>query len=338
MNIFVRAAMFKKLRFLLVPFVLGVGSSTLAQHTILVEINPDTSIWAPVAYLSLIPDFNHLNTISYNYIIEQSGISKDGLYEFSTEYLPEDEHLYRIHFSKKGDPPASLIIGGKDHNHLFLFAARDSEVSITVNKGDRFINDFSFEGYNPDIALQDLKTRLEALDSIDQMGNIVNREYAIEAVYEDIKTYADTCSLPLLSLYALYNINYLEDYDNNPAFYRRYLRKWRFQKSSYFTEFRRSIRGEIKPAFLIVVIGGSVLILTILAMILYQRHKKNKNKNPLLELTIQERKVFDLLRQGKSNKEIAEECSVSVSTIKSHVNSIYSKLDVKSRKDIMNIE
>lgn len=79
-------------------------------------------------------------------------------------------------------------------------------------------------------------------------------------------------------------------------------------------------------------------MLIILLMILSQRYKKNKKKNPLSELTIQERKIFDLLRQGKSNKEIAEECSVSVSTIKSHVNSIYSKLDIRSRKEAMDIE
>ena len=179
---------------------------------------------------------------------------------------------------------------------------------------------------------------LEALDFIDQNGNIVNREYATETIYEDIKTCADTCSFPLLSLYALYNINFAGDYDSNPGFYHRYLRKWRSQKSLYFREFRSSIGGETKTALVIIVIGGSVIILTILSIILYQKRKKNKNRNPLSELTIQERKIFDLLRQGKSNKEIAGECSVSVSTIKSHVNSIYSKLDIRSRREVMDIE
>ncbi|MBN1388597.1 MAG: helix-turn-helix transcriptional regulator [Bacteroidales bacterium] len=338
MNISVRAPISKKSIAALVPFLLVSVSTSLAQHKITVDIETDTTIWAPVAYLSLIPDFNYLNTISYNHIIEQSGISKEGLYEFSTEYLPEEEHLYRVHFSKKGDPPASLILGGRDHNHFFLFAERNSNISVTVKSGNRFINDLIFQGYSPNKALQGINTMLEALDSIDQNGNIVNREYAIEAIYEDIKTYADTCSFPLPSLYALYNINYAKDYDNNPAFYRRYLHKWRSQKSLYFREFRSSIRGEIKPSWLIVIIAGSVMLSIILTMYLYSRLKKKNNKNPLSELTIQERKVFNLLKQGKSNKEIAEECSVSVSTIKSHVNSIYSKLDVRSRRDILDIE
>jgi DNA-binding NarL/FixJ family response regulator len=61
------------------------------------------------------------------------------------------------------------------------------------------------------------------------------------------------------------------------------------------------------------------------------------NSNPYADLTVQERRVFDLLREGRSNKEIAEEFSVSVSTVKSHVNSIFSKLGIKSRREIMNM-
>ena len=330
--------MIKKLSSALVLFMMGFVSTSVAQHKIILDIETDTTKWAPVAYLSLIPDFNHLNTISNSQIIEQSRIDNEGQYEFNTEYLPEKEHLYRVHFSKKGDPPASLIIGGKDHNHFFLFAARYSEVSVTINSGNNFLNELSFEGYKPNKALHNINAWLATLDSIDQDGNNVNREYATEAVYSDIKSFADTCSFPLLSLYALYNINYAGDCDNNPGYYRRYLRKWRSQKSSYFREFRNSIAGGIKPASLIAIIGGSVFMLIILLIILSQRHKKNKNKNPLSELTIQERKIFVLLRQGKSNKEIAQECSVSVSTVKSHVNSIYSKLDIRSRKEVMDIE
>lgn len=338
MNIFAKTAFRNMVTCALVLIFTGIFNSLNGQNKISVDIDIDTSKWAPVAYLSLIPDFNHLNTISNNQIIEQSSINSDGLYEFNTEYLPEEEHLYRVHFSKKGDPPASLIIGGKDHNHFFLFAARYSEVSVTINSGNKFLNDLSFEGYKPNKVLHNINAWLATLDSIDQDGNIVNREYATEAVYSDIKSFADTCSFPLISLYALYIINYAGDSDNNPGYYRSFLRKWRYQKSAYFREFRDSIGADIKPASLIAIISGSVFMLIILLMILSQRYKKNKKKNPLSELTIQERKIFDLLRQGKSNKEIAEECSVSVSTIKSHVNSIYSKLDIRSRKEAMDIE
>ncbi|MCX6223390.1 MAG: helix-turn-helix transcriptional regulator, partial [Bacteroidia bacterium] len=52
-------------------------------------------------------------------------------------------------------------------------------------------------------------------------------------------------------------------------------------------------------------------------------------------LTVQERKIFSLLKDGRSNKEISEECGISLSTVKSHVNNIYSKLNISSRTDVM---
>lgn len=337
MHILARAYYLGRITVLMLPFILSFGSVLSAQHKITVTIYLDTTKWAPVAYLSLIPDFSQMNTISYDHIIEQAGTNKDGFYEFSTEYFPEKEQLYRIHFSKKGDPPASLIIGGKDHNHFFLFAARKNEISIIVNQGEKLLNELKFEGYYPNKALQEFNIIFKVLDSLDHIGKNVNREYAMSAVYSDIKEYVDTCSLPLVSLYALYNIDYLEDYQSNPGFYRHYLRKWRSQKSLYFRKFRSSIRQEVEPLWVIGAGGGSITLLIFIIMIIYFRRKKKKRKSPLTDLSIQERKVFELLKQGKSNKEIAEECAVSVSTIKSHVNSIFSKLGISSRKEIIEI-
>ena len=42
--------------------------------------------------------------------------------------------------------------------------------------------------------------------------------------------------------------------------------------------------------------------------------------NPFERLTMQEKKVVHFISEGKSNKEIADELSVSLSTIKTHIN------------------
>lgn len=49
------------------------------------------------------------------------------------------------------------------------------------------------------------------------------------------------------------------------------------------------------------------------------------------ELTAKEMEVIQLLRKGLSNKEIAAALSVSLSTVKTHVNNIYRKLQVNNR-------
>ena len=49
----------------------------------------------------------------------------------------------------------------------------------------------------------------------------------------------------------------------------------------------------------------------------------------------QEEKILNLLLANKSNKEIAEVLFVSVSTVKTHVNNVYKKLNVQSRNEVI---
>lgn len=73
---------------------------------------------------------------------------------------------------------------------------------------------------------------------------------------------------------------------------------------------------------------------------------ENQNKAKLPQLEILNRKLpapisskeYDMLiglYEGYSNKELAEEHFVSVNTIKTHLRNLYSKLDVKSRSDLL---
>lgn len=52
------------------------------------------------------------------------------------------------------------------------------------------------------------------------------------------------------------------------------------------------------------------------------------------ELTERQREVYELIISGKTNKEIMTELFIEQSTLKSHINQIYKKLDVKSRRDL----
>jgi len=48
-------------------------------------------------------------------------------------------------------------------------------------------------------------------------------------------------------------------------------------------------------------------------------------------LSDRERQVLQLIANGKSNKEIAQELFLAVGTVKKHLNNIFAKLGVKSR-------
>jgi len=81
--------------------------------------------------------------------------------------------------------------------------------------------------------------------------------------------------------------------------------------------------------FLLVISFGLFLI----------KHRTDSIDNKLAdrpqELTIREKEILHLVNSGMLNKEIAHELSISTSTVKSHVNNIFKKLNVKKRIDLM---
>ncbi|MDP5093062.1 MAG: LuxR C-terminal-related transcriptional regulator [Polaribacter sp.] len=54
----------------------------------------------------------------------------------------------------------------------------------------------------------------------------------------------------------------------------------------------------------------------------------------LSELTERQREVYDLIISGKTNKEIMKELFIEQSTLKTHINQIYGKLNIKSRSEL----
>ena len=325
------------IRFILIPVLAILHSFPVvnAQCGINGRIGLDTTRWAPMAYLSDIPDLTQMTAMSNEGIIHRVPVDQAGNFCFDSKLLSPADHLYRLHFSKKGDPPASLIIGGKDENHLFLIANNHSDIVIRIRSGQKLISGIAFAGYSANKALQEINQIVGFLDTLDGFGPAVNLDFVRQAVYDKLRQYADTCSNPLISLYALYHSRFESDYPKNTAFYDNYLRRWKGEDSGYFRAFRAQLPVKDRPDILLFLLIGFIIILAGAGVFVYLRFRKKPDKNPYQSLTVQERKIFSLLKDGRSNKEISEECGISLSTVKSHVNSIYSKLNISSRTDVM---
>ena len=75
-----------------------------------------------------------------------------------------------------------------------------------------------------------------------------------------------------------------------------------------------------------------------------QSDSSDKKENPLMledvaryGITARELEVIKLIRQGLTNKEIASYLSISVNTVNNHIANIFSKTDVRSRIDLLNL-
>ncbi|WP_099546353.1 response regulator transcription factor [Maribacter sp. 4G9] len=65
------------------------------------------------------------------------------------------------------------------------------------------------------------------------------------------------------------------------------------------------------------------------------RNKESQSSFNEDDLSKQERNIRYLILEGKSNKEIANELFISLSTVKSHISNIYSKLRVSDRRELL---
>ena len=64
---------------------------------------------------------------------------------------------------------------------------------------------------------------------------------------------------------------------------------------------------------------------------LEHRHEVEEEFRLYEELTSREKEVLLLIAQGKSNQEIADECFITLKTVKTHVSNILSKFQVEDR-------
>jgi DNA-binding CsgD family transcriptional regulator len=211
-------------------------------------------------------------------------------------------------------------------------------VTIKDTSKSKFIKGIVIDGYYPNYQLRQIDEISGYLDTAGIAGSTAKAELIRSAIFDKLRTYADTCSNPLVSLYALYKSKFEKNYSVNQQFYKNFLTKWKKEHSSYFIEFRKKIpQSDGFGAKLVFLLCGVFLIAGFLAYIFYFRLSK-KDDNPLRDLSVQERKIFALIMEGKSNKEISDILAIGLSTVKSHVNNIYSKLGINSRKDALNLK
>ena len=79
-----------------------------------------------------------------------------------------------------------------------------------------------------------------------------------------------------------------------------------------------------------VVSGGAPMTPTVARQVLQLFNNRNKKSATDFNLTDRELEILSMLVQGLSYKMIADKCSVSYSTVNSHISHIYEKLHVKS--------
>ena len=90
-----------------------------------------------------------------------------------------------------------------------------------------------------------------------------------------------------------------------------------------------------------------IYALVFLFMVVSYEKKESRENNEKSELTLEkvskykiterELDVVKLIKQGYTNKEIADKLCISVNTVNNHIANIFSKTEVRSRIDLLNL-
>lgn len=293
--------------------------------------------WDRNIYVSFIDTFEKEYSVSNNLIVTSAMIDGHGNFKVKLDNIPTEWSLLRLHIVKKGVSPNSLVIGGMDENYYFLIATRDSEIRLSNTEGNPIFENAKIEGAPYMTAFDYVRKLSQYPNTIAYENSLIEKEFIEDVVYQKLKVVADTCKNPLVSLYALSQSDFPPDYDTDPKYFDSYLSKWEGEDSTYFNSFR--LKFPVTDSILvnqnllkyILFFGGIGIIM--IGVYIYRKRRTNIDA-----LSIQERKILDLVQKGLSNKEISAECNIELTTVKTHVGNIYSKLKIKSRKEAYSLK
>ena len=105
--------------------------------------------------------------------------------------------------------------------------------------------------------------------------------------------------------------------------------------SGYFSKGQTA--EELVQAIRLIALGNVVIDKGLTATLKEQLSQRQccPTKHYLPELTQRENQIVSLLAQGLKNRDIAARCSISEKTVRNHMSSIFSKLEVANRQEAM---
>ncbi|WP_037348756.1 response regulator transcription factor [Sediminibacter sp. Hel_I_10] len=335
------------------------GKLLHAQHHFTGHI--DNERWQNAVYLSVIEDYRTLKGINEEQIITKVSTDATGYFEFNGSQLDATNKIYKLHVD-------NCSLSGKNTNHFDGHCEDSKSILFIAKENDSIVFPLGFE----DQIFCDVRStnpKTSAFIKIDSLKEDMSFEYGTyrskanrklnnKKWFKILHDFGETLDEPLAELYIYaflsdrglpFHTYYLQDLNTN-NYYDELLErlKRQYPKSTYAKQYEAELKADrfitastskkttaSQPIWVYIIAAAAILSLFLNIWLIYSKHRlKSKRKTDRMEqLTSQEQKILDLIRQGKNNKAIAEILFVSVSTVKTHVNNIFRKLNVSSREE-----
>ncbi|MCI5054775.1 MAG: helix-turn-helix transcriptional regulator [Flavobacteriales bacterium] len=309
-------------------------------------------------YLSIVKDCNKKSLFFAEHIIQECKIDSSNTFTFNGDLLVEENQIYKIHIDNCSHTITDYkhFLNHCEHSKEILFIAHNNDsIHFPLNNLSQIFCEMDHSSER-NLAIYKIESlREELLDNLQLAKSEIQRENIYKKHFSSLQEFGKSFDEPLAELYAFYlyasdnsfsKKYYLVDLIKSD-YYNELLSRLeeKYPNSSYAKLYKIAltkdqyplVRAKNNNSLILTIILAVLLLVSVVFNIYLYKEKENYLKNNLIDykavLTAQELKVFELMLK-KSNKEIADELFVSLSTVKSHINNIYSKLNISSRKDI----
>jgi len=324
-----------------------------AEYSIKGKVNINDE-WQPKIFLAAVKKLSDYYRTSPDMILDTAPINLDGSFELKGNNLPSEKRYYRLYLMKKqnNDYDACLYVGGDDHNFVHILLQEGDAIEIYANSDSAApFGSYEIKGNRDNHLMQNLADIVFPSFYFHRIKFPTELKFTEDKFHTDLKNFTDTCSSTLVALAAINNTDFDEYYDRDPAFYKEFGQRLKSQlpNSIYTKNYLLKIRyyaneAVATPRWMKLLLG--LFFLGIIGLLwkinqLNQRLKALQNppagkpKTVPLEdlLTFKEKEILQLICEGKSNKEIANTLFIGLSTVKTHINKIYSKIGASNRKE-----
>tara|TARA_R110002167_G_scaffold23281_8_gene82736 strand:- start:912 stop:1967 length:1056 start_codon:yes stop_codon:yes gene_type:complete len=309
-------------------------------------------------YLSLIEDYRKLSHINLEQIIGKTTSDSLGNFNFEGDNLSLNNGIYRIHIDNCTDHDVET-------GHFFGSCNDTKSIRFIANNRDTvsFPATFANEPFCDITSTNKATATLLNIDALKaemayDFGNFrsdASRKLNLKKWFGTLQKYADGVSEPLVELYVYDFLSdrgnetyayYLQDLIDND-YYDQLLERLhiRYPNARFTQQYEAEIimdrqLGSFEHPRLANwtwVLGLLLGLSIVINLYLLKRQKTlaQRQKNSSLEkLTGQEQKIIAQILENKTNKEIASTLFISLSTVKTHINNLYKKLEVSTREGI----
>ncbi len=335
---------------------LGFYCQGFAQYNFSGQIAENVA--GETVYLSIIEDYRKLSRPYFEQIIKKTQIDSLGFFSFQGDNLSKDNRLYRIHIdgcSNQGNI-SDHFFGQCEYAKSILFIANNTDtVSFPTSFADEILCEITSTNVSSNAILQiDALKEEMALDFYDYPSE-ANRKLNSKKWFSKLQSFGSSLNEPLAELY-IYDFlsdkrnetygHYLKDLQTN-SYYSDLKKRLddSYSKTTYATFYGNEIETDKRfsenqnsnstwSKYIWPLIAGISVLINIYFLVRHKNSQKRKKHSAWRKLTTQEQKIVTEILKNKTNKEIASDLFISLSTVKTHINNLYKKLNVGSRDEI----